>query len=99
MRRRVIFVERRMEPLRVEEPNPLFNHAFSLEPVLQFVQIVGLLFERPPQPFDEDIVEIATPPVQREFEVRVVIRSDPVNCNPWSIFTISGLPYSAMASF
>ena len=45
-----------MGPLKVVEPNPVFDHAFGLEPVLQFVQIDGLLFERPPQPFDEYIV-------------------------------------------
>jgi len=31
--------------------------------------------------------------------VRVVIQAAPVNCDPWSVFMISGLPYLAMASF
>ena len=58
-----------MWPLRVIKLNPVFDHAFGLEPVLQFVQIDGLLFERPPQPFDEDIVEIPAPSVHRDFDV------------------------------
>jgi len=75
--------------LRVVEPNPVFDHAFSLEPVLQFVQIDGFLFERPPQPFDEDIVhcaamhqrcmrgEIPAPSVHRDFDVSLAQGRDP----------------------
>jgi len=38
------FVESRVAALRVVgNPNQSLNHAFSLEPVLQFVQIDGLL--------------------------------------------------------
>ena len=66
-----------MGPLRVVEPNPVFDHAFSLEPVLQFVQIDGFLFERPPQPFDEYVVEIPAPSVHRDFDVSLGQGCDP----------------------
>lgn len=58
-----------MGALGVVELDPVFDDAFGLEPVLQFVQIDGLLFERPPQPFDEDIVEIPAPSVHLDFDV------------------------------
>lgn len=41
--------------LRIVKPNPVFDHAFGLEPVLKFVQIDGFLLQRPPQAFDEDV--------------------------------------------
>ena len=44
-----------MRPLDVVEADPIFDNAFGLEPALQFMQVYGLLFERLPQPFDEDV--------------------------------------------
>jgi len=58
-------------PLGIVIADPVFDHAFGLEPVLQFVQINGLLFQGPPQPFDEDVVELATPPIHRYFDIRL----------------------------
>ena len=49
--------------LRVVEPNPVIDDPFCLEAVGDFMQVNGLLFQRPPQPFDEDVVEIAAPPI------------------------------------
>ena len=49
--------------LRVVEPDPIIDDAFCLEAVSDFVQINGLLLERPPQPFDEDVIEVATPTI------------------------------------
>lgn len=43
-----------MSLLDVVEADPIFDHAFGLEPVLQIMQVYGLLFEGSPQPFDED---------------------------------------------
>ena len=66
-----------MWPFSIVEADPVFDHAFGLEAVLQFVQIDGLLFERPPQPFDEDIVEIPAPSIHRDFDVRLGQGCDP----------------------
>lgn len=49
--------------LRVVEPNPVIDDPFCLEAVGDFMQVNGLLFQRPPQPLDEDVVEIAAPPI------------------------------------
>jgi hypothetical protein len=53
--------------LRVVKRNPVFDHAFGLESAPQFVQIDGLLFERPPSPFDEGIVETPAPSIHQDF--------------------------------
>ena len=47
----------------IVEVDPFFDGAFGLEPVLQFMQVYGLLLQRPPQPFDENIVEIPAAPI------------------------------------
>lgn len=52
-----------MRSLGVVEFEPLVDDAFGLESVPQFVQIDGLLFKGPPQPFDEDVVEVSPPSI------------------------------------
>lgn len=44
-----------MGPLGIVKPNPVFDLAFGLEPLLEFVQIDSVLLQRPPQAFDKDI--------------------------------------------
>ena len=66
-----------MRALRVVEPDPVFDDRVWLGSRRDFVQIDGLLFERPPQPFDEDVVEIAAPPVHRDFDVSLGQGRDP----------------------
>ena len=66
-----------MRPLDVVEADPIFDNPFGLEPVLQFMQVYGLLFEGSPQPFDEDVVEITATPIHRYFYVRVSQSGDP----------------------
>ena len=48
-----------MRPLGVVEFEPFVDDAFDMEPVLQFVQIDSLSLKGPPQPFDDDVVEVA----------------------------------------
>ena len=43
--------------------DPVSDDPFCLEAVGDFVQIDSLLFQRPPQPLDEDVVEITDPPI------------------------------------
>jgi len=45
-----------MRALGVVELDPVIDDAFCLEAVSDFMEIDGLLFERPPQPFNEDVV-------------------------------------------
>ena len=45
-----------MRALRVVEPNPVIDDPFCLEAVGDFMQVNGLLLQRPPQPFNKDVV-------------------------------------------
>ena len=70
-----------MRALRVVEPNPAINDPFRLETVCDFMQIDGLLFQRPPQAFDKDVVQIAALPsieILILASVKVVIQPEPV---------------------
>ena len=46
-----------MRPLGVIKIDPVFDDAFCMESVLQFMQMDRLLLQGPPQPFKEDVVE------------------------------------------
>ena len=52
-----------MRAFRVVELNPVINDPFCLESVSNFMQVDGLLLQRPPQPLNEDIVEVSPPTV------------------------------------
>ena len=56
-------VERVERPPGVVELDPVIDGPFCLEPVSDFVQVDGFLLEGSPEPFDEDVVEIATAPI------------------------------------
>jgi len=56
-------VDRGVRPLGVVELDPVIDGPFCLEPVSDFVQVDGFLLEGSPEPFDEDVVEIATAPI------------------------------------
>jgi len=47
----------------VVERDPVIDDPFCLEPVSDFVQVDGFLLEGSPEPFDEDVVQIAAPPI------------------------------------
>jgi hypothetical protein len=78
------------------ERSPGFRHAgVSL-------QVDFLVFDRPPEPFDEDVV----PPVPLPSMLMAIscfffstsVKAAPVNWLPWSELKISGLPCVARAS-
>ena len=48
-------------PLGVVEVDPLADDPLGPEAIRQFVQIDRLVFERPPQAFDEDVVHAPAP--------------------------------------
>ena len=77
MHRRASFIESVVRPLGFVKPNSVFDDAFGLEPVLQFMQVDSLLFRGPPQPFDEDVIKITAPPIRRNFDIRVSQNGDP----------------------
>ena len=52
-----------------EEAIILFERA-GLDPVAKLMQVHGLVLQRPPQPFDEDVVEEPAPAVHRERHAR-----------------------------
>ena len=56
-------VERGERPPGVVELDPVIDGPFCLEPVSDFVQVDGFLLEGLAEPFDEDVVEIATVPI------------------------------------
>lgn len=94
-------VKGRVRSLRVVELNPVINDPFCLESVSNFMQVDGLLFQRPPQPLNKDIVEVSPLPSIDIFMsalVKVVIHPAPLYWLPWSVFIIAGLPYRAIAS-
>ncbi len=63
---------RRMWPLGVVEVDPPVDHSFSNEPVGQFMQIYRLVFQRPPEAFDEDVVHAPTAPVYGDRNLRTL---------------------------
>ncbi|MGO4917323.1 hypothetical protein [Pseudogemmobacter sp. W21_MBD1_M6] len=67
-----LFIKRGVGPRGVVEPDSGVDDPFGLEPVVQFVQIDGLLFERSPQSLDEDVVEIPAATVHRDFDLGVI---------------------------
>ena len=52
-------VERRVRSLGIIEADPVINDQFGLEAVSNFMQVNGLLFKGTPEPFDEDVVQVA----------------------------------------
>ena len=90
-----------MRPPRVAEPDPVIDDLFCLEAVGDLVQIHSLLLQGPPEPLDENIVQIPSSAIEILISalVRVVIQSAPVYWLPCSTFIIPGFPYLAMAAF
>ena len=90
-----------MRPLRVVKADPVVDDPFGLKAVGDLVQIHSLLLQGPPEPFDENVVQIPSSAIEILISalVRVVIQSAPVYWLPCSTFIISGFPYLAMAAF
>jgi hypothetical protein len=56
-----------MRSLRIVKANPDIDDPFSLETVGDLVQVNCPLLQRSPQPFDKDIIQIATSSIHRYF--------------------------------
>jgi len=50
-------------PLGVVEGDPVANDPFGVEAIARLVRIDRLVFERAPQPLDEDVVHAAAPSI------------------------------------
>ena len=51
-----------MRPLGIVKIDSLSDDQFGLKPIRQLVQIARLVFERAPQPLDEDVVHAPSTP-------------------------------------
>ncbi len=61
-----------MGPGGIVEADPLTDDPFGLEAVRQLVQVDRFIFERAPQPLDEDVVHAAAPTVHGDRHIRVL---------------------------
>jgi len=61
-----------MGPLGVVEVDPLADDPLGPEAIRQFVQIDRLVFERPPQAFDEDVVHAPAPTIHGNGDLRAL---------------------------
>lgn len=66
-----------MWELGVAERHPVADHAPVLEAVINFSEIDGLLFQGPPEPLDQDVVNAAAVPIHRDAHPGLVPRCDP----------------------
>ena len=66
-----------MGPLGVVEGHPVADHVPGLEPVVDFLEIDGLLFQGPPEPLDEDVVHAAAAPIHRDARAGLGQGGDP----------------------
>ena len=67
-----------MRAFAVVEPYPVIDDPLGLEAVIDFVQIDCLLLQGSPEPLDEDVVQIAAPPIHRDFDIGLRQRLDPI---------------------
>jgi hypothetical protein len=66
-----------VRPLAVVEPDPVIDDPLGLETVIDFVQIDCLLLQGSPEPLAEDVVQIATAPIHRDFDIGLGQSRDP----------------------
>ena len=67
-----------MRPPGVAEPGPVIDDLFCLEAVGDLVQIHNLLLQGPPEPLDENIVQIPSSAVHRDFDHGFCQSLDPI---------------------
>ena len=87
--------ERRVRPVGIVVADPATDPGACLAARLEGVEEDALVFERSPQPLDEDVVHPAAAAVHRDADVGVPQRrreGELVNWLPWSVLKISGLP-------
>ena len=84
-----------MRPIFVVIPQLVRNGLTRLTPILAFVQIDTLVFERAPQTLDEDVVPPSALAVHGDLYLGLLEDLDKIaalNWLPWSVLKISGLP-------
>ena len=72
-----------MRPLGVVECHPVLDDALSLEAIADLFEVDRLLLQRPPQPFDEDVVEVSASTIHRDAHACRGQRRDPRRGNDW----------------
>ena len=76
-----MLVERCVRSLGIIEADPVLNDLIDFQAVSDFIQVNGLLFEGTPEPFDEDVVQVAASAIHRDLIsalVSVLIQSEPL---------------------
>ena len=86
-----------MRPHSVVEVNPLADDAFGHEAVSQLVQIDHLVFQRPPQALDEDVVHAPAPPVHRDRDPGVLENAGEVEAG--ELAALVGVEHLGLAMF
>jgi hypothetical protein len=71
------FIKSCMGSLSVVKSDPIVDDTFCLYPVLQFVQVDSFLLQGSPEAFDEDVVEVSSPPIHRIFDLGIGQGGDP----------------------
>ena len=67
-----------MGPLGVVEVDPFADDPFGLEAIGQFVEVNRLVFERPPESLDEDVIHAAAPAVHGDRDLLALERAGKV---------------------
>ena len=68
MPRPASFCPSSVRALRIVKANPVIADPFCLKAIGDFMQIDGRLFQRPPQSFNRDVVQIAAPAIHWYFD-------------------------------
>ena len=61
----------------LQKVHPVPDDPSGLEAFIHFFEVNGLLFQGPPQPFDKDVVEVASAPIHRDAHSSNGQRRDP----------------------
>jgi hypothetical protein len=91
-----------MRTLFIVKGDPRSDAALGIATVDIALEVNILVFQRPPEPLDEDVVHPQRPRPSMEMATpaaaRAPVKAAEVNCEPRSVLKISGLPNFASAS-
>jgi hypothetical protein len=72
------FAKGRVWPLAIVEVHPLVDDALGCKAVGDILQVDSLVFERAPQAFDKDVIQVAPASIHADAHACIGQRSDPV---------------------
>lgn len=71
-------IESGVGPLSVVEANSIVDDLFRLEAIGELMQIDCLLLQGSLEPLDENVVQVAAPPIPRDFNIGLRQCRDPI---------------------